>query len=404
MGILNGLKVLDFTTLLPGPFAAMMLADMGADVIKVESPERVDLTKYVPPMDGGVSALFGQLQRSKRSLALDLKQTEAREIVYQLVQKYDIVIEQFRPGIMDKLGIGYEKLKEINPSVIYCSITGYGQTGPLRNRAGHDNNYLALAGIASYSSRENEAPVPTGIQVADLAGGSQPSVIGILAAVYHREKTGEGQYVDISMTDAVFSLNAMYGSGYLAGGREPEPESEMLNGGSFYDYYETIDHRYLSVGSLEPQFQARLCTLIGDSNLVKLSSSQKLEDQHAFKRILAEEIKKKTFEEWLTILGDDFDGCVEPVLKFSEAVNHSQIKERNLVVSVPKPQGGTQKQIAFPIKFSTQSAEYRFTGVETGTHTEEILAEAGFDSHMFEALADKGVFGKQLKSKGDARV
>lgn len=403
MGILNSLKVLDFTTLLPGPFATMMLADMGAEVIKVESPDRVDLAKHLPPMDGGVSALFGQLQRSKRSLALDLKQSEAREIIYQLIQDYDIVVEQFRPGVMDKLGIGYEKLKEVNPRVIYCSITGYGQTGPLRNRAGHDINYLAIAGAASYSSRKNQAPVPAGIQVADLAGGSLQSVIGLLAAVYHRERTGEGQYIDISMTDAVFSLNAMYGTGYLAGGKEPDPESEMLNGGSFYDYYETLDHRYLSVGSLEPQFQTRLCQLIGDSNLVKLSCSQKPDEQIAFKRILAAAIKQKSFEEWLTILGDDFDGCVEPVLKFSEAVNHPQIQERNLVVSVPKLQGGTQKQIAFPIKFSTQPAEYHFTGVETGTHSEEILKEAGFDSHAIETLADKGVFGKQLNSRGDVR-
>jgi alpha-methylacyl-CoA racemase len=166
VGILNGLKVLDFTTLLPGPFATMMMADMGAEVIKVESPDRVDLAKHLHPMDGEVSALFGQLQRSKRSLALDLKQPEAREIVYHLVQEYDIVVEQFRPGVMERLGIGYEKLKEINPKVIFCSITGYGQTGPLRDKAGHDINYLALAGAASYSSRKNEAPVPAGIQVA----------------------------------------------------------------------------------------------------------------------------------------------------------------------------------------------------------------------------------------------
>jgi alpha-methylacyl-CoA racemase len=259
MGILAGLKILDFSTLLPGPFATMMLADMGADVIKVESPDRVDLAKHLEPMDGEISALFGQLQRSKRSLALDLKQAEAREVVYQLVQEYDIVVEQFRPGVMDRLGIGYEKLKKINPKVIYCSITGYGQTGPLRDRAGHDINYLALAGAAGYSSRKNQAPVPAGIQVADLAGGSMPAVIGLLAAVYHLENTGEGQYIDLSITDAVFSLNAMYGSGYLVGGIEPEPESQMLNGGSFYDYYETLDQRYLSVGSLEPQFQGRLC-------------------------------------------------------------------------------------------------------------------------------------------------
>lgn len=398
MGILTGLKVLDFSTLLPGPFATMMLADMGADVLKVESPYRVDLMKMIGPMDGEVSAVFGHLNRSKRSLALDLKLEEAKEVVYQLVHDYDIVVEQFRPGVMEKLGIGYETLKKINPKVIFCSITGYGQTGPLRDKAGHDINYLSLAGAVSYSSRKNQAPVPAGIQVADLAGGSMPAIIGILAAVYHRDQTNEGQHIDISITDSVFALNALYGSGYLVGGVEPEAESLLLNGGSFYDYYETKDHRYFSVGSLEPQFQTRLCELIGDSKLKGLSSSHCDEDQQAFKKKLTEAFKQKSFEEWLTILGDDFDGCVEPVLTFSESVQHPQIKARNLVVSVPKSEGGTQKQIAFPIKFSTQPAEYRFSGTQTGTHSEDILKEAGFDQETIDALSSKGIFGKQVKS------
>ncbi|MFF0826503.1 CaiB/BaiF CoA transferase family protein [Brevibacillus sp. NPDC003359] len=379
MGILTGLKILDFSTLLPGPFATMMLADMGADVVKVESPHREDVVKHLPPMDGEVSATFAHLHRSKRSLALDLKTEEAKEVVYQLVKEYDIVIEQFRPGVMDRMGIGYEKLKEINPRIIYCSISGYGQTGPYRDRAGHDINYLSLAGVAGYSSRKKEAPVPAGIQIADLAGGSMSAVIGILAAVYHRERTGEGQYIDISITDVVFALNAVYGPGYLVGEIEPEPESLLLNGGYFYDYYETKDQRYFSVGSLEPQFQARLCERIGDDRLRSLGSRRRIEDQRAFKTRLAEIFKQKDFAEWVMIFGGDFDGCVEPVLKFSEAVQHPHIKARELLVTVTKPEGGTQQQIAFPIKFSTQPAAYRFTGVQTGTHTEEIFKEIGFD-------------------------
>lgn len=389
---------MDFSTLLPGPFATMMLADMGADVIKVESPYREDLTKHLPPLDGEVSAAFGYLNRSKRSLALDLKQEEAKDVIYQLVQEYDIVIEQFRPGAMDRLGIGYEKLKEINPKIIYCSITGYGQTGPFQNRGGHDINYLSIAGVASYSSRKNQAPIPAGTQVADIAGGSMPAVIGILAAAYHREQTGEGQYIDVSITDVTFSLNALYGSGYLVGGVDPKPESMLLNGGTFYDYYETKDQRYFSVGSLEPQFQARLCELVGDGQLVKLSSSQRIEDQRIFKEKLIDIFKQKTFDEWLQILGNDFDGCVEPVLNFSETIDHPQIKARELLVSVPKLQGGTQEQMAFPIKFSTQPAQYRFIGVQTGKHSENILKEAGFDQKRIEALSDKGIFGKQVKS------
>lgn len=386
MAILSGLKILDFSTLLPGPFATMMLADMGADVIKVESPNREDLTKHMPPMVGEVSAVFEHLQRSKRSLALDMKQEESKKVIYQLVQEYDIIIEQFRPGVMDRLGVGYEKLKEINPKIIFCSITGYGQTGPLRNRAGHDNNYLSIAGVSSYSARKDQAPVPNGVQIADLAGGSMPAVIGILAAVYHRQQTGEGQYIDVSITDVAFTLNAIYGSGYLIGGEEPLAESMQLNGGSFYDYYETKDQRYFSVGSIEPNFQVRLCALLGDEQLIKLSSSQRSVDQQIFKEKIKATFKKKTFDEWLSILGDDFDGCVEPVLSFSESVQHPQIKAREMVVSVPKLQGESQQQIAFPIKFSTQQAEYQFAGVQTGTHTEEILVEAGFNQEQIEKL------------------
>lgn len=394
MGILNGLKILDFSTLLPGPFATMMLADMGADVIKIEAPNREDFLKHIEPKDGEVSATFAHLNRSKRSLAIDLKLAESKDIIYRLIEEYDIVIEQFRPGVMDKLGIGYEKLKEINPKIIFCSITGYGQTGPLRNRAGHDINYLSIAGVASYSARKNQAPVPGGIQVADLAGGSMPAVIGILAAVYHRHSTGEGQHIDVSLTDVAFSLNAMYGPNFLVGGENPKEEEMLLNGGTFYDYYETKDGRYFSVGSLEPKFQQKLCELLGDRNLIKLSNSNSKEDQQAFKEIVTKEFKARNFDEWISILGDDFDGCVEPVLSFGEAVQHPQILARNMVTTVPKSEGGEQQQIAFPIKFSASRPEYRFAGVSTGKHTQEILKSLGMDLPEIQSLAEKGVFGE----------
>ena len=394
MGILNGLKILDFSTLLPGPFATMMLADMGADVIKIEAPNREDFLKHIEPKDGEVSATFAHLNRSKRSLAIDLKLAESKDIIYRLIEEYDIVIEQFRPGVMDKLGIGYEKLKEINSKIIFCSITGYGQTGPLRNRAGHDINYLSIAGVASYSARKNQAPVPGGIQVADLAGGSMPAVIGILAAVYHRHSTGEGQHIDVSLTDVAFSLNAMYGPNFLVGGENPKEEEMLLNGGTFYDYYETKDGRYFSVGSLEPKFQQKLCELLGDRNLIKLSNSNSKEDQQAFKEIVTKEFKARNFDEWISILGDDFDGCVEPVLSFGEAVQHPQILARNMVTTVPKSEGGEQQQIAFPIKFSASRPEYRFAGVSTGKHTQEILKSLGMDLPEIQSLAQKGVFGE----------
>lgn len=391
MGVLDGLKVLDFTTLLPGPYATMMLADMGADVVKVESPVREDFTKHLSPQDGGVSALFGHVNRSKRSLALNLKEQQARDVIYSLIQDYDIVVEQFRPGVMDRLGIGYEKLKALNPKIIFCSITGYGQTGPLKNRAGHDINYLSLAGIASYSARQGQRPVPAGVQIADLAGGSQPAVIGILAAVYHREQTGEGQHIDISMTDCAFALQAMYGPNWLVGQDEPEAESELLNGGSFYDFYETKDGRYISVGSLEPPFEAALRQLVETAccNGQKLPSAQ----SSAFKEQLEKAFQMKTFSEWLDLLGSNFDGCVEPVLTFSEAAAHPHTQARNSIAGVPKQNGGYQPQIASPIKFSSGETQYKFIGVPTGTHSEEILQEAGIDREQIEQLIQSGICG-----------
>ncbi len=392
MGILQGLKILDFTTLLPGPFATMMLADMGAEVMKVESPYREDFIKHLKPSNGEVSATFAHLNRSKRSLALDLKKQEAKEIIYELVKEYDIVIEQFRPGVMQKLGIDYEKLKEINPAIIFCSITGYGQTGPYSNKAGHDINYLSIAGISSYSSRQGERPIPQGIQIADIAGGGMPAVIAILAAVYHREKTGKGQQIDISLTDVSFSLQAMDGPAYLAEGIEPKSEELLLNGGSFYDFYETKDGRYFSVGSLEPKFQEMLCELLGDKSKIKLSRSQSKKAQEEFKHFVSTSFQQKTFTEWLTLIGNDFDGCVEPVLSFGEAVSHPQLQAREMIVPVPSNEGYEQ-QIAFPIKFSSHKSIYRFAGVPTGTHTNEILQEAGWSREEIQRFIELGVFG-----------
>ncbi|MFQ5421479.1 MAG: CaiB/BaiF CoA transferase family protein, partial [Anaerolineae bacterium] len=197
--LLSSLKILDFTTLLPGPFATMMLADLGADVVRVEAPHRADMVRLMPPFDGDISAWHGVLNRNKRSLALDLKQPGAADIIKRLAQTYDIVVEQFRPGVMDRLGIGYDALKAANPRLIYVAITGYGQTGPLKDRAGHDNNYLALSGVMSHSGRRGQGPPPLGVQIADVGGGSLGAMVGLLTAVIHRHVTGEGQQVDISM-------------------------------------------------------------------------------------------------------------------------------------------------------------------------------------------------------------
>ena len=385
LGPLASLKVLDFSTLLPGPFASLLLADMGAEVLRIESPTRMDLLRVLPPHDQGVSASHAYLNRNKRSLALDLKQPEALEVIKQLLQDYDIVLEQFRPGVMERLGLGYEALKAINPKLIYVSITGYGQTGPYKDRAGHDINYLALAGLASYTGHADSGPLPLGMQVADIAGGSLHGVIGLLAAVIARQQTGQGQHLDVSMTDCVFSLNAMAGAGYLACGEEPGREAQMLNGGSFYDYYRSRDGRWFSVGSLEPAFMKQLCAALGLEELETLGLSPEPALQKALKNALRIEFETHDFAE-LCALFATLDACVEPVLSLSEAVRHPQLKARALVTEVPRGDGTTQAQMACPLKFSDGLPESRHIGAAIGQHTDQVLRELGYSAERIAEL------------------
>ncbi|WP_409284288.1 CaiB/BaiF CoA transferase family protein [Pseudomonas protegens] len=391
-GPLASLKVLDFSTLLPGPFASLLLADMGAEVLRIESPTRMDLLRVLPPHDQGVSASHAYLNRNKRSLALDLKRPEALEVVRQLLQEHDIVLEQFRPGVMERLGLGYEALKTINPRLIYVSITGYGQTGPYKDRAGHDINYLALAGLASQTGRRDQGPLPLGIQAADIAGGSLHGVIGLLAAVIARQHSGQGQHLDISMTDCVFSLNAMAGAGYLACGVEPGMEQQALNGGSFYDYYRSRDGRWLSVGSLEPVFMQQLCQALGRPELAAQGLSPVAEQQQALKRALQSEFEQRDFAE-LCQLFAGLDACVEPVLSLAEAVQHPQLQARRLVSQVPREDGSLQAQMACPMKFSEGLPEPRHIGARLGAHSTQVLTELGYSAERIEALRREGIVG-----------
>ncbi|HJH10512.1 MAG TPA: CoA transferase [Metalysinibacillus jejuensis] len=391
MGILNGLKILDFSTLLPGPMATMIFADLGAEVIHVESSKRVDLMRIMPPYDEERESYIHQhVNRSKRSLTLNLKTTEATDIIKKLIADYDIVIEGFRPGVMKRLGLDYATLSAINPKLIYCSITGYGQTGPFSNRPGHDNNYLSVAGVLDYSRHQNKKPVAMGVQIADMAGGTMHAAIGVLAAALHREKTGEGQYIDVSMTDAVFSLNLLAGATYFGSGHVAKPEAEILNGGTFYDYYKTKDGRYFSVGSLEPQFRKLLCEALDIPELIDSTFNDSSYTQKRFKEAIHDAFLTKTFDEWLTIFNDDFHGCVEPVLTFDEACEHPQIKAREMVVDVPSEQG-TQKQIASALKFSSSPATYKHIGAKLGEHTQEILQELGYSIEEIKALENEHI-------------
>ena len=391
MGALDGLKILDFSTLLPGPYATMMLADMGAEVLKISSAGRPDLVVNYEPYieDTGISACQAWLGRNKKTMFLNLRTPEAREIIKELIMEYDIILEQFRPGVLDRLGVGYEDLKAVNPRLIYCALTGYGQTGPLRDAAGHDINYLARSGIISHAGKQESGPSLMNFQIADVAVGSMNSVIGILAAVYHRSMTGKGQFVDVSMLDGCIPFNSLDGAGFLVSGKQPGREQELLNGGCLYDYYETKDGEYISVGSLEPKFWKEFCKAIGREDLIPGTVWPK--DLDRVKDEIRKIFKTKTKEEWVEIFSQ-YDACVQPVLNLKEALLEDQhIKERKMVVEVPLPTSGGKKvkQMATAIHLSESPCEYKFAGYPLGYHTREIIESLGKN---YVELNKKGVF------------
>ena len=390
MSALKGLKVLDFSGLLPAPFGTRILADMGASVLRVEAPTRPDMIRVMPPFDEqGLSAAHGSLNRNKSSIVVDLKTPEGIEIIKKLVEEYDIVVEQFRPSVMSRLGIGYEQLKAINPRLIYCAVTGYGQQGAYKNRAGHDLNYLAIAGILDYTGRKASGPVPLPIQAADITGGLY-AVTGILAAVIHRQNTGEGQFVDISLTDAAFSLQALTAPPALMANHQPKPETDTLNGGTFYDCYQTADGRYLSVGGLEPQFFMAFANAIGRADLIPLSIRHDEEAVSFVKAAIREAIIQKTFNEWITIFAS-IEACVEPVLSFAEACEHPQLLSRQMLVDVPTPNGKTQRQIATPIVFSATPNQYRLSGTALGSDTKNVLLAHNFSEEQLKKWEKRGI-------------
>lgn len=391
MGSLDDLKILDFSTLLPGPYATLMLADMGAEVLKISSASRPDIVLDYPPFigDTGVSASQAWLGRNKKTMFLNLKTGEGKAVVKELVKEYDIVLEQFRPGVMEKLGLGYEDLKAVNPKLIYCSLTGYGQTGPLRDAAGHDINYMSRSGIISQAGRRESGPSLMNFQIADIAVGSMNSVIGILAAVNYRKNTGKGQYIDVAMMDGCVPFNSLDGAGFLVSRKEPKREGERLNGGCIYDFYETKDGEYLSVGSLEPQFWSRFCTAIGREDLIEGTVYPPNIDE--VKAEIRGILKTKTRDEWVEVFSH-YDACVQPVLNLKEALlEDEQVKEREMVVDVKLPlhEDVSVKQLATAVKLSECPCEYKFAGYPTGYHTKEVIEQLGMD---YAELKAKGVF------------
>lgn len=380
--------MLDLSRLLPGPFASMMLGDLGAEVIKVEEPRTGDPTRWSKPAIGKQSAAFLQVNRNKKSIALDLKQPAARDLFLRLAETADVVLEQFRPGVVDRLGVGYEALKPVNPRLVYCSLSGFGQTGPHRERSGHDMNYLALAGVLGLTTDERGKPVIPGVQVADLAGG-MVAAFAILAALMARERTGQGQYVDVSMFDVMLAMLAIPAAHHFAGHRLEVGGKYALSGAyPFYNVYETSDGRYMTLGALEPKFWANFCRAVGREQWAARQFDDGERRENLFNELRAL-FKSRTQSEWIELMRDA-DCCCEPVLSMSEAFAHAQTTAREMVSQVATTSGEPVAQLAPPYKLSDTPTEMRVGAPALGAHTDELLEAIGVSAPERERLRAAG--------------
>jgi alpha-methylacyl-CoA racemase len=383
-GALDGVRVLDLTRLLPGGFCTLLLADLGADVLKVEDTAGGDYIRWMPPFYGGegeqregtASAYFLALNRNKRSLRLNLKDERGRDVLLRLVEDYDVVVESFRPGVMDRLGVGYDALRARNPRVIYCPISGYGQDGPLTARSGHDTNYLALNGLLGLTGRRGGPPIQSAGQIADLGGGGLMAAVGILAALHERERSGEGQVVDISMTDGALSWLAMVAARYFAEGKVPQRgEPELAGGIACYFPYETRDGKWVSLGALEPKFWQNWCHGVERPDLIEKQFEHP--DSEAGAQVAAV-FRERTRDEWTAFAGEH-DCCLEPILDLDEALESELFRARAMVVELDQPGIGPVRQVGAPIKLSRTPADTTGAAPGLGADTDEVLRAAGID-------------------------
>ncbi len=377
-GALSGITVIDLSRLLPGPYCSMILADHGARVIAIESKQFI--------ADG---LFFNTINRNKEHMTLNLKTSEGKQIFFQLIEKADVVLEGFRPGVVDRLGVDYESVRKMNPKIIYCSITGYGQNGPFRDRVGHDVNYLSYAGVLNLIGEPDRPPSIPGIQIADIAGGGMNAAIGILLALFARENTGNGQYIDISMTDGMIGFLPVALYFQQLTGQDPRRADALLSHRyACYNSYETADGRFLSIGAVENRFWKRLCDHFDVPEYATLQyDDSRRREILDFMRFT---FKKKTLDEWDAELAD-LEICWGRVQTFSEVLDDPLFREREMILELQGKAGKKQAAIGVPVKLSDTPGSVRSAAVDFGENTTAVLKELGYTQDRITEFTKKDV-------------
>jgi crotonobetainyl-CoA:carnitine CoA-transferase CaiB-like acyl-CoA transferase len=389
-GALGGLRILDLTRLLPGAFCSQILADLGAEVVKIEEPKAGDYNRTFPPMAKTESASFLLLNRNKKSLTLNLKTEAGKEIFNKLSLDADVVLEGFRPGVMDRLGLGFDVLAKTNPRLIYCAISGYGQDGPYRLMPGHDLNYMAIAGALQLFGTASGGPNVPGLSIADVGGGSLMALAGILAAVIARGRTGKGQFIDISMTDGAVSWLGLHGADHLFAGIEPRGgERPLIGQAPCYNVYRCADDRYVALGIIEPHFWKRFCNAVDAHDLIDEQWPTGAAADRQFAR-LRTMFAGKPRDSWVRDLAKA-DIPFTAMNSMAEAFCDPQLVHRQMLLEVEHPLEGTIPQLGFPIKMSDTPCAIYAAPPQLGEHTDAILATMGYDAGAIAALRAEGV-------------